>query len=329
MAEVHLPHLDENEEEDAPVPTTTPRPRGRSLLTIGFEVVLISAGVFLGLAGEQWRENARHRELAKASLRNFRAEIQTNRKAIAAVKDYHDTTKKSLETYLEADAKAREAISLDIQGIQPVFFEHTAWDVGLATQSLAYIDPQLVFALSRIYNSQQEYADLTRGIMQSMYLRPPSENFEAFSRALVVYYGDVVAMEPALLAMYDEVLPRVDQTLGERPGDRAARNDGFAGMERQAAADVSRRGELAMNVQFASDFLLWCVVLNYVILLWWLVAFVFAHGWMFKLHSRWFHLSEERFDSIHYAGMSVYKVGILLFNLTPYVALRILESHGN
>ena len=78
-----------------------------------------------------------------------------------------------------------------------------------------------------------------------------------------------------------------------------------------------------MNVQFARDFLLWCVVLNYFVLLCWFVAFVFAHGWMLKLHSRWFRLSEERFDSIHYACMAMYKVGILLFNLIPYVALRI------
>src|SRR6266516_4604802 len=54
----------------------------------GVVVVLISAGVFLGLAGEQWRESARHRALAEASLRRFRSEILTNRKAVAAVKDY-------------------------------------------------------------------------------------------------------------------------------------------------------------------------------------------------------------------------------------------------
>lgn len=83
---------------------------------------------------------------------------------------------------------------------------------------------------------------------------------------------------------------------------------------------------MAMNVQVASAFLLWCIVLNYGVLLVWFIAFVAAHRWMFTLHSRWFHLSEERFDGIHYASMAAYKVGILLFNLTPYIALRILES---
>jgi hypothetical protein len=29
-------------------------------------------------------------------------------------------------------------------------------------------------------------------------------------------------------------------------------------------------------------------------------------------------------DAIHYAGMAIYKIGIILFNLVPYVALLIV-----
>lgn len=79
-----------------------------------------------------------------------------------------------------------------------------------------------------------------------------------------------------------------------------------------------------MTLQFASDLLLWCAMLNYAVLLAWFIAFRFAHAWMRELHSRWFHISDERFDGIHYACMAVYK---LLFNVVPYVALRILGSH--
>lgn len=37
----------------------------------------------------------------------------------------------------------------------------------------------------------------------------------------------------------------------------------------------------------------------------------FAHAWMRKLHGRWFELSDTGFDDIDYAGMPVYKLGIL------------------
>jgi len=67
--------------------------------------------------------------------------------------------------------------------------------------------------------------------------------------------------------------------------------------------------------------LFWCVGLNYVFLLIWFGVFVFAHDWMYRLHGRWFKLSVETFDAIHYGGLAVYKIGILLLNLVPLVAL--------
>jgi hypothetical protein len=81
-----------------------------------------------------------------------------------------------------------------------------------------------------------------------------------------------------------------------------------------------------MDVQLVTDFLLWCLILNYAVLLWWFAAFVFARSWIFKLHRRWFRFSEELFDSVHYTMMGIYKIGILLLNLVPYIALRILRS---
>ena len=79
-----------------------------------------------------------------------------------------------------------------------------------------------------------------------------------------------------------------------------------------------------MNIAMARAFLLWCTVINYGVLLVWWLFFLFTHDWMHGLHSRWFHLSMDQFDALHYVGMALYKLGILLFNLVPYIALRIV-----
>ncbi len=71
--------------------------------------------------------------------------------------------------------------------------------------------------------------------------------------------------------------------------------------------------------------LLWCAVFNYAILLIWFGVFVFAHDWMYRMHGRWFKLSIETFDAMHYAGLSAYKIGILLLNLAPLVALYLVS----
>ena len=79
-----------------------------------------------------------------------------------------------------------------------------------------------------------------------------------------------------------------------------------------------------MTIEVTRRFLLWCTVIDYGVLLVWFLVFVFAHDWMQRLHSRWFRLSRDQFDALHYAGMSVFNIGIILFNLVPFVVLSIL-----
>ena len=81
-----------------------------------------------------------------------------------------------------------------------------------------------------------------------------------------------------------------------------------------------------MNPDFLFRFLLCSLAINYAILLIWFVVFVAARNWLRALHGRWFRLSDAAFDAIHYGGMAVYKIGILLFNLVPLLALYFVGS---
>ena len=81
-----------------------------------------------------------------------------------------------------------------------------------------------------------------------------------------------------------------------------------------------------MNPDFLFRFLLCSLAINYAILLIWFVVFVTARNWLRALHGRWFRLSDPAFDAIHYSGMAVYKIGILLFNLVPLLALYFVGS---
>jgi hypothetical protein len=220
MPDVHVPKLDDHDDGGAhAAPMSTHRSPRKSIVTIALEIALIGTGVFLGLAGEQWREYARHREMADAALRRFRAEAVANRSAVAAVKDYHIDRLKALNAYLAAVRKNRPAPEFGLHGLQPAFFEHTAWDLALATQSLAYIDSDLAFAISRVYNAQDTLVELTRGVTQAMYVNPPGVSQRSFLEAVAIYYGDATLSEPQLLKMYDELVPRIDRALGETAAD--------------------------------------------------------------------------------------------------------------
>ena len=79
-----------------------------------------------------------------------------------------------------------------------------------------------------------------------------------------------------------------------------------------------------MSINMLRDALLWCAVINYGVLLVWFLFFIMGRGFMHRLHGRWFQLSRQQFDIIHYAGMAIFKLGIILLNVVPYIALRIV-----
>jgi len=76
-----------------------------------------------------------------------------------------------------------------------------------------------------------------------------------------------------------------------------------------------------MTTHAIKELLLWSLGINYAVLLIWFGAFVCAHDLMYRLHTRWFKISVETFDAIHYGSMAVYKIGVLLLNLVPLAAL--------
>ena len=80
-----------------------------------------------------------------------------------------------------------------------------------------------------------------------------------------------------------------------------------------------------MNISALQTMLLWSTVINYFLLIIWFAAYVLGHDALYRLHSRWFSFSMAHFDLLNYAGMSGYKIGIMLLNLVPFIALWIMN----
>ena len=80
-----------------------------------------------------------------------------------------------------------------------------------------------------------------------------------------------------------------------------------------------------MSLEMLSNWLLVCGLINMAMLMLWGMMFIFARDWIYKVHTKWFNLSDEKFDGIHYSGMALYKLVIFFFNLVPYFALLIID----
>ena len=82
---------------------------------------------------------------------------------------------------------------------------------------------------------------------------------------------------------------------------------------------------MEITIENLRSLLGWCTLINMGMFAVWSLAFVFAHDLVFKVHTRWFKISEERFDEIHYTMMGYYKLAVILFNLAPYLVLRLAQ----
>ena len=209
-------------EEQTEAPATTPLaiPRWRSVPMLLLEVVLITSGVFLGLLGEQWREDAEHRRLAAAALKQFRAEFVQNTAEVDRVHQRHVDQLRNLREYLRTHGEALAARMVDGSKPLPVPIPDTvtdsagvdfaAWDLALATQSLAHIDPQLVADISSAYRMQEVYWNAHRAIQQTTY---NMLDLVFFINGVTAWLGDAVLYERLMKERYDNLIPRLDQAI--------------------------------------------------------------------------------------------------------------------
>jgi len=66
----------------------------------------------------------------------------------------------------------------------------------------------------------------------------------------------------------------------------------------------------------------WCSLIYLSILVLISILSLFARKWLYSLHSKWFALSEEHFNSINYALLGWFKLMLIMFFLVPYLVLR-------
>ncbi|MCW8962194.1 MAG: hypothetical protein OQL16_00265 [Gammaproteobacteria bacterium] len=84
-------------------------------------------------------------------------------------------------------------------------------------------------------------------------------------------------------------------------------------------------GEQAMSMSEVRDVLMWSAIINYSVLLWWFFFITMAHDWTYRMHSRFFQLTEQQFDVTHYAGIGLFKILVFIFNIVPWLAILIIE----
>ena len=79
-----------------------------------------------------------------------------------------------------------------------------------------------------------------------------------------------------------------------------------------------------MTIEVITKFLGWTTVVNVGILLFSTVMLVAMRGTITTIHSRLFGLDEKDLGRAYFQYLGQYKIAIIVLNIAPYIALRIV-----
>ena len=79
------------------------------------------------------------------------------------------------------------------------------------------------------------------------------------------------------------------------------------------------------SLETLTAFLGWCTLINFGLLIIAAVAIVLMRGSISGIHSSMFRLEQNELSSAYFQYLANYKILIIVFNLVPYLALRIIS----
>lgn len=81
-----------------------------------------------------------------------------------------------------------------------------------------------------------------------------------------------------------------------------------------------------MALNEVANFLGWCTLINTGILVFSTIMLIVAGNFAIGLHGRMFKMDQTELRKSYFNYLANYKLLILVFNLVPYLALRILAN---
>lgn len=81
-----------------------------------------------------------------------------------------------------------------------------------------------------------------------------------------------------------------------------------------------------MTITVLTELFFYCTVINGALLFLWVVVMMFAPDLVYRTQYRWFPLSQEAFAETMYRFLGLFKVLFLMFNLVPWLALKIVGA---
>jgi hypothetical protein len=82
-----------------------------------------------------------------------------------------------------------------------------------------------------------------------------------------------------------------------------------------------------MDMQKLTTFFMWCSIINGALLVLSTIGIVLGPDFGLSLQSKLFHIPSETLNLALYLYLGLFKIAWLVFNVTPYLALRVVGKN--
>lgn len=79
-----------------------------------------------------------------------------------------------------------------------------------------------------------------------------------------------------------------------------------------------------MTIATLTAFFGWCSLINVALLLLWSLFFLVAPDLVYRIQKKFVSISRESFDLVMYSFLGLFKLLVLVLNIVPWIALRII-----
>lgn len=182
------------------------------------EAFLIVFAVSLALALNEWRAGAKENETKDKVLRNIISEVQSNKEDLETKLDYHLQTSQKMGAYLASDSlwstlnynSGVGAVNqLMPEGIRNPNLQTGAWNSAVLSGVVNSFDYDILYALSKLYQIQENGPNSTWKVIAGFYSEPGSfdpANARQLAMRFQLAFGELHNQERSLLMDYENVL---------------------------------------------------------------------------------------------------------------------------
>lgn len=183
------------------------------------ESILISFGVLLAFAIDNWKAQNKLRHDTGVVLENLRNELIGNRSIVLEWLSYHDSLCVSLNKLKTSDDLSI-VMRPSLQELYPepnvsYLLQQTAWQAAHSTQVVRYFNYVTTHNLTHGYASQQDIEEMRNFIFSKLHELPVSGSFDPKTRLRLLesLFKELSRKERYLLSVYRDALIEVDKEL--------------------------------------------------------------------------------------------------------------------